>query len=167
MLDIGWSEMAVIALLALVIIGPKDLPRVMRTMGKWAHKARAVSREFQSGIDEMIREADLEDAKKTLDATRNIGLDKVVEDTIDPTGSIKKEAQELESSARGTGSVSSSQPEESAETKDTPPPGPSSPAQDQPATVTGAEDGTLTDASDAFGPREIGPAVRSEEAGHA
>ncbi len=59
MLDIGWSEMAVIALLALVIIGPKDLPRVMRTMGKWAHKARSVSREFQSGIDDMIREAAL------------------------------------------------------------------------------------------------------------
>ena len=43
MLDIGWSEMAVIALLALVVIGPKDLPRVMRSMGKWAHKARAIS----------------------------------------------------------------------------------------------------------------------------
>ena len=68
MLDIGWSEMAVIALLALVIIGPKDLPRVMRTMGKWAHKARSISREFQSGLDEMVREADLEDAKKAMQA---------------------------------------------------------------------------------------------------
>lgn len=100
MLDIGWSEMAVIALLALVVIGPKDLPRVMRTVGKWAHKARAISREFQSGIDEMVREADLEDAKKTLDSTRKIGLDKVLEDTIDPTGSIKQEARDLQSTAQ-------------------------------------------------------------------
>ncbi len=120
MLDIGWSEMAVIALLALVIIGPKDLPRVMRTMGKWAHKARSVSREFQSGIDDMIREADLEDAKKVLDSTRNIGLDKVVEDTIDPTGAIKKEAQELESSAQSAGSKSGPEPEISPESQSSP-----------------------------------------------
>jgi sec-independent protein translocase protein TatB len=100
MLDIGWSEMAVIGLVALLVIGPKDLPRVMRTMGKWAHKARAVSREFQSGIDEMIRESELEDARKALNQTRGGGLDKLVENTIDPTGSVKETAREIESSAR-------------------------------------------------------------------
>jgi len=100
MLDIGWSEMAVIGLVALIVIGPKDLPRVMRTMGKWAHKARAMSREFQSGIDEMIRESELEDARKALDQTRGGGLDKLVENTIDPGGTVKETARDIEASAR-------------------------------------------------------------------
>ena len=65
MFDIGWSEMALVALLALIVIGPKDLPRVMRTASHWVRKARALGREFQSGVDEMIREADLD---VTLDA---------------------------------------------------------------------------------------------------
>lgn len=112
MLDIGWSEMAVIALLALVIIGPKDLPRVMRTMGKWAHKARSISREFQSGIDEMVREADMEDARKTMQSVRSGGLNKIVEDTVDPTGSIKAEANDLQQAANSP-SVTSGTPESS------------------------------------------------------
>ena len=56
--------MAVIALIALIVIGPKELPQAMRAASKWVRKARALAREFQSGVDEMIREADLEDARK-------------------------------------------------------------------------------------------------------
>ena len=59
MFDISWSEMAIIALLALVVIGPKDLPRVLRTMGQFMRKARALSREFQSGLNDVMREAEL------------------------------------------------------------------------------------------------------------
>jgi sec-independent protein translocase protein TatB len=61
--DIGWSEMAVIALLTLLVIGPKELPRVMRTVGHWLRKAQSLAREFQSGLDQMVQEAELEDAK--------------------------------------------------------------------------------------------------------
>lgn len=100
MFDIGWSEMAVIALIALLVIGPKELPHAMRTMGQWMRKARAITREFQSGINEMIREAELEDAKKALDASKNIG--KTIIDTVDPTGSVEKDLAEVEEQARKT-----------------------------------------------------------------
>jgi len=98
--DIGWSELAVIAILALVIIGPKDLPRVMRTMGKWMQKARSISREFQSSIDEVIREADLEDARKTIESARNLGAENALDQMIDPTGGMKEEMRDIEDSAR-------------------------------------------------------------------
>ncbi len=100
MFDIGWSEMAVVALLALIVIGPKDLPRVMRAASHWVRKARALGREFQSGIDEMIREADLDDAKNAIESTRNLDIDKVVQDTLDPTGSVADEVERLEAETR-------------------------------------------------------------------
>lgn len=108
MFDIGWSEMAVIALIALIVIGPKELPNAMRTAAKWARKARSLAREFQSGVDDMIREADLEDAKKAVESARSLDIEKAVEDTVDPTGSIQEEARAIETMARR------SDPEEAA-----------------------------------------------------
>ncbi len=100
MFDIGWSEMAVIALIALVVIGPKELPNAMRAAAKWARKARSLAREFQSGVDDMIREADLEDARKAVDATRDFDIGKTIADTLDPTGSVREEVEDLEAEAR-------------------------------------------------------------------
>src|SRR4026209_1923137 len=65
MFDIGYSELLLIAVVALVVIGPKDLPNVMRTVGKWVGKARGMARHFRSGIDTMMREAELEEMEKT------------------------------------------------------------------------------------------------------
>lgn len=104
MLDIGWSEMAVIAILALIVIGPKDLPRVMRTMGHWVRKARSVSREFQSSVDEMMREAELDDAKKAIQSAKSMSIDRAIEDTIDPTGTVKEEVKAVETAARADAS---------------------------------------------------------------
>lgn len=104
MFDIGWSEMMVIAAIALIVIGPKDLPRVLRSVGHWSRKARALAREFQSGVDDMIREADLEDAKKTFDAAKSMDVDKVLESTVDPTGEVKDAAKSIEKAARETAS---------------------------------------------------------------
>jgi sec-independent protein translocase protein TatB len=101
MFDIGWSEMAVVALLALIVIGPKDLPRVLRSAS--IRKARGLAREFQSGVDEMIREADLEDAKKVLDDAKRLDFDKALEDTLDPTGEVKDEVRSIENTARDAG----------------------------------------------------------------
>lgn len=95
MLDIGWSEMAVIGLLALLVIGPKDLPGVMRTVGKYVRKARGLAREFQGHFDDMAREADLEDAKKAVNAARNFDVQKMAEATIDPEGEISADARDL------------------------------------------------------------------------
>ena len=64
MLDIGYSELLLIAVVTLVVIGPKDLPRVMRTVGGWVGKARAMTRHVRSGFDTMMREAELDEMQK-------------------------------------------------------------------------------------------------------
>ena len=64
MFGIDSGELLIIAVVALVVIGPKDLPRVMRTVGHWVGRARGMARHFRSGLDTMIREAELEDMEK-------------------------------------------------------------------------------------------------------
>ena len=100
MFDIGWSEMAVIALIALVVIGPKDLPNTMKTIAHWMRKARSLTREFQSGIDDMVREAELEDARKALDATRGGNLKRTLSNALDPDDEVGKEVRAIEQDAR-------------------------------------------------------------------
>ena len=92
--------MAVIALIAIVVLGPKELPRAMRAAAKWVGKARVLAREFQTGVDDMIREADLEDARKALDATRDLDVGKIIEEAADPTGSLGEEVREIEDDLR-------------------------------------------------------------------
>jgi sec-independent protein translocase protein TatB len=64
MFDIAPSELLLLAVVALVFIGPKDLPKVMRVVGRWIGKARATASHFRSGIDEMIRQSELEELEK-------------------------------------------------------------------------------------------------------
>jgi sec-independent protein translocase protein TatB len=74
MLDVGWSELLLVAVIAIVVIGPKDLPRAMRTVGHWVAKIRATAREFQSNVDEMIREAELDEIRKEADRITSFDL---------------------------------------------------------------------------------------------
>ena len=64
MFGVDSSELAVVAILALIFIGPKDLPKVMRTVGYWVGRMRGMARHFTSGIENMIREAELEEMEK-------------------------------------------------------------------------------------------------------
>lgn len=64
MFDIGSTELLLIAVVALLVIGPKDLPRVLNTVGKWIAKARAMTGHIRSGLETMAREAELEDMEK-------------------------------------------------------------------------------------------------------
>ncbi len=61
MFDIGWTEMALVAMVAILVIGPKELPRVLRNIGRAMGKARSMAREFRNSIDEMAEEADVRD----------------------------------------------------------------------------------------------------------
>jgi sec-independent protein translocase protein TatB len=88
MFDIGWQELFIVAVIGVIIIGPKDLPRALRTVAKWVRKARALAREFQGGLDDMVREAELDDLKKNMESTANLDITKEIENTIDPTGDI-------------------------------------------------------------------------------
>jgi sec-independent protein translocase protein TatB len=64
MFDIGAAELLVIIIVAVLVIGPKDMPLAMRTAGRWIGKVRRVSAHFRTGIDAMVREAELEDMEK-------------------------------------------------------------------------------------------------------
>lgn len=67
MFDIGWSELVVIGVVALIAIGPKELPGVLRMVGQWMGKARRMAAEFQGQFNEAMREAEMADIKKTFD----------------------------------------------------------------------------------------------------
>lgn len=88
MFDIGWQELFIVAVLALIVVGPKDLPQAIRTITTWIRKARMMARDFQSGVNEMVREAELDDIKDTL--TKPTDLKKSITDTIDPDGELSK-----------------------------------------------------------------------------
>jgi sec-independent protein translocase protein TatB len=90
MLDIGWSEMALILMVALIVIGPKDLPRLARTIGQWTAKARSMAREFQRSLDDMAREAELQDIKAELDKVSRGGVGKRISEAVDPGGEMRK-----------------------------------------------------------------------------
>jgi sec-independent protein translocase protein TatB len=64
MFDIASGELLLVALVALLVIGPKDLPRVLRVVGNWVGKARRVAGQFRSGFDEMVRESELKELEK-------------------------------------------------------------------------------------------------------
>jgi sec-independent protein translocase protein TatB len=64
MLDVAPSELLLVAFVALIVIGPKDLPKALRVVGYWVGKARGVARQFRQGFDGMVREAELEEMEK-------------------------------------------------------------------------------------------------------
>jgi sec-independent protein translocase protein TatB len=90
MFDFAWSELALIAVVALVVIGPKDLPRVLRTVGQWVQRARAIAREFQGSLDQMVREAELDDMKRQFDKATNIDIEREINQAIDPGGELQR-----------------------------------------------------------------------------
>jgi sec-independent protein translocase protein TatB len=88
LLDFGWSELMLIGVVALVVIGPKDLPKALRVAGIWVRKARTLSREFQSSVEQMIREAELDEMRQELKKATEIDLNKEFREAVDPTGSL-------------------------------------------------------------------------------
>jgi sec-independent protein translocase protein TatB len=89
MFGIDSPELLVIAVVALVVIGPKELPGLLRSWGKWMAQMRGMASEFRGHVDEMVRQADLDDVKKQLTATPGLDLQ-----ALDPTREIKSALQE-------------------------------------------------------------------------
>lgn len=80
-MDLGWSELLLIGVVALIVIGPKDLPHLFRSLGRFTAKARAMAREFSSAMEEAARNSGLDEATKSLHdvksltSKKNLGLD--------------------------------------------------------------------------------------------
>ncbi|MGQ0585320.1 MAG: Sec-independent protein translocase protein TatB [Reyranella sp.] len=89
MFGIDSPELLVIAIVALVVIGPKELPNLLRSWGKWMTKMRGMASEFRGHVDEMVRQSDLDNVKKQLDAVPGLDLQ-----SLDPTKQIKSMIQE-------------------------------------------------------------------------
>ena len=83
MLDIGWSEMLLIAVVAIIVIGPKDLPKALRAVGQWVGKARSIAREFQSSVDQMIADAELDEMKKAANSISDVRPDVFVKQQLE------------------------------------------------------------------------------------
>ncbi|WP_419815507.1 Sec-independent protein translocase protein TatB [Glacieibacterium sp.] len=90
MFGIDGSELAVIAIVALVVIGPKDLPRVMRIVGQWVGKGRAMSRHVRAGFDTMMREAELDEMQKQWDAQNAAIIASTQVTTLDYSGPVEE-----------------------------------------------------------------------------
>ena len=89
MFGIDSPELLVIAIVALVVIGPKELPGLLRTWGKWMAQMRGMAAEFRGHVDEMVRQSELDDVKKQLEASPGLDLQ-----SLDPTQQIKGAIQE-------------------------------------------------------------------------
>ena len=89
MFGIDSPELLVIAIVALVVIGPKELPSLLRSWGKWMAKMRGMASEFRGHVDEMVRQSELDDVKKQLDAVPGLDLQ-----SLYPTKQIKSMIQE-------------------------------------------------------------------------
>ena len=97
MLDIGWSELLIIGVVALIVVGPEELPQLLRTVGQWVGKARRMAGEFQNQMNEAIREADLEDVKKSVDDLRALNPASMIRNEISalaaPVTAVEAEAK--------------------------------------------------------------------------
>lgn len=98
MLDVGWQELFIIAVVTILVVGPKEIPRVLRTVTLWTRKIKGMAREFQSSIDELARETELDDIKKELQQAKDFDLERDIEDAIDPTGELSNSIRDIETS---------------------------------------------------------------------
>jgi sec-independent protein translocase protein TatB len=89
MFDFAWSELGLIAVVAMILIGPKDMPVAIRTVTGWIRKARRMAAEFQTHVDEMVREADLSDIRTSINEIRNFNIRGEIEKAVDADGSIR------------------------------------------------------------------------------
>lgn len=89
MFDIGWTEMLVIAIVMIVVVGPKDLPKMLRTFGRTTAKMRSMAGDFQRQFNDALKEAELDDVKKSVDSLRG----------LNPTNEIKKHLNPFEKAA--------------------------------------------------------------------
>jgi len=91
MFDIGWAELLLLGVLAIIVVGPKDLPRMMRTIGQYTAKIRAAAREFQRSFDEMARESELDELRKQIaDVKANNPISQVKDAIKHPLDSVGK-----------------------------------------------------------------------------
>lgn len=98
MLEVGWSELLVIAIVMIVVVGPKDLPKMLRTFAMFAKKARGMANDFQSQFTDAMRDAELDEVRKTIADVRSLNPKNALKDAFDP---IRKAGEEVKKELQG------------------------------------------------------------------
>jgi sec-independent protein translocase protein TatB len=92
MFDIGWTEILIIAVVAIIVVGPKDLPRMLRSLGRYAGQLRRTAGEFRSQFDEAIRESELDELRSTLSDVSDLNPINQIRDSMNESMTPLKEA---------------------------------------------------------------------------
>jgi sec-independent protein translocase protein TatB len=109
MFDIGWSELVVIAVVALIAIGPKELPGVLRSVGYWMGKVRRMASEFQAQFQEAMREAEMADLKKTADELNDAA--KSLTAQFNPLSDVEKGVNDLNAAPQTSSAAPPAEPQ--------------------------------------------------------
>jgi len=99
MFDFGWQEFLVIAFVLVLVVGPKDLPKVLKTVTKYVRNMRQMASEFHRGIEKMADEADLKDVKQSFNDIKNKNFDKTIQSHLDPENEVTKALEQAKKSA--------------------------------------------------------------------
>jgi sec-independent protein translocase protein TatB len=143
MFDIGWGELVVIGIVALIAIGPKELPGALRTLGQWMAKVRRMASEFQNQFHEAMREAELADLKKEVDEMATKAQSYA---HFDPIDDIRKDIEKAASPPPDLDTLT--------DTAASPPPASPPPAATPPATTAPASPPAATETPPAVAPAE-------------
>ena len=103
MFDIGWQELFLIGLVTILVVGPKEIPRVLRTVVAAVRKVRGLANDFQRSIDELARETELDEIRRDLEKNAKLDLERELEGSIDPTGGMSESVRELQAQLSETG----------------------------------------------------------------
>lgn len=105
--DIGWFELLVVVGLAIIVVGPKDLPRLMRTMGRWAGQAQKMAMEFRHSFDDLVRETELDDLRAQVDELKKANPLADIKEALDPS----QELSDLDAGIKADMNTSARTPE--------------------------------------------------------
>lgn len=149
MFDIGWAELALVFVVALIVIGPKDLPVALRAAGVWIGRLRRMAREFQSSVDEVLRESELKELRDRAEKASRFDMGEATRRAIDPDGALERAtspvsleddapaARPAAADAPATAPAASASP-----ASQTPPPAVPAPTDATPAAPVGAKPAT-------------------------
>jgi sec-independent protein translocase protein TatB len=111
MFDIGWQELLLVAFVLIIVVGPKDLPPMLRAFGRTTKKLRAMANEFRGQFDDALREAELDDVKKTFDDARKLNPIQSIRDAVNPLKDTAKDIRaDLEKSMKTPASTTEPAP---------------------------------------------------------
>ncbi len=134
MFDIGWGELLLIGIVALIAIGPKELPTVLRTLGQWMGKLRRMASEFQNQFQEAMREAEMADLKKEVDEMTSQAQSYA---NFDPVGDVRRELESTQQEIEGA--LTAAPPAATSSPPVTPEALPAAEAGAEPAVAPGAD----------------------------